>query len=330
MIYIAGQPHVLLGGANSEALDNAAVLRAADIPVTLVHYSNPHPALVETAKSLGIEVKPYQSGMFANQIVAGWCHPRFLESITSPRPRCAVWFNCMTQTSKIERFVHQNGAIDRFGFVSAYQKRIIVDELSKVAPIKEFSGYAPPFTTAWRAFKGAPRRMGSTIGVITRDDPAKVNRRVFEIYQKSQAKRLIWLGWGNACSQSYPDVSEIRGFSPVSPTTVGVSDFYDQIDVCLHIPGDAGESFCRIMMEAAEADVPFLATHSHAFPEFINGACAGQLCREDREFVAMINQILASNDCARSMASAQKRHLRSQQFNERCLGAWRQLLAECK
>lgn len=330
MIYVAGQPHVMLGGANSEALDNVAVLRQAGIPVTLVHFNRPHPLLVKMAEDMGCAVKQYYPGIFRNRIVAGWNHLDFLRTLAmdSGKPRCAVNFNCMTSTSRLERGLHQAGMITIHGFVSNYQRDLVCAELPRDHKVNVMEGYKPPVTLAWRTFGTPGARSTGAIGVLTRDDPGKVNQRIFNIVGKTQARKLIWMGYGPCCREAHGLPKMPVEFEHCACDAMSMKQFFNSIDICLHIPGSAGESFCRIMPESWLSGVPFIAERGFAFPEYMGGSpLDAMMCKEDSEFVSKINGMLASPDQRDAISAAQFAHLKSLQLNEQCLSAWKGVLA---
>lgn len=329
MVYICGQPHVLIGGANSEALDNAAVLVKAGIPVTLVPYATPDPTLARRALELGCEMQPYAPGCLQGKIVAGWNHLPYLQSLMVEKPKCSVYFNCMTETSAIEIALHRNQKINVFGFVSRYQRNILCTELGRIGRVTAMDGYVPPITTEWRTFGNRMSRTTGTIGCMTRDDPTKVNLDVFKIAGRSLAKKLIWMGYGTECQKKIgplairPDKLFVSG----PPNFMPVDEFFNSIDCCLHLAGPVGESFCRIMLESFLAGVPFVCENKYAFPEYMTGAMASQMCDSTGAFVEKINMILGDSDYREEISRAQSKHLQDLDLNRRCVDAWKRLLS---
>jgi hypothetical protein len=248
------------------------------------------------------------------------------------RPARVIWFNCMTRTFDREREAHRQGWIDRFGFVSAYQERMLGPELAAIRPYRTFP-YRPYFNldrVEWRY-----REWGGTyrVGRISRDDGDKFARDTWRIFDRvlvpaHLAKKVYILGYGPNAAKKIGPAPAGLDWRTWSPNEIPATELYRTIDTMIHRTGGSRESYGRVLIEAYAHGVVPIVEDDYAFPELVIHGETGFLARTADEMSFYASWLAHDPARHRAMAEAGRRHLATLVSADACLAGWRSLLAE--
>jgi hypothetical protein len=248
-------------------------------------------AMVQSVQARGCHVHDYRDDIFADRVVASFCNGEFLRRLpdiaAAGRPRCTVWFNCMTWLFDAEKAAHQQGLIDCFGFVSAYQKAMLLQLLQQIAPVRIFD-YRPYFHTervAWqyRAWDGSYR-----VGRISRDDEAKFAPDTWRIFNRVLVpqhlqKKAYVLGFGQNAERRIGSAPPGLDWRTWAPNEIPATQFYRTIDTMIHKTGGSRESYGRVLVEAYAHGVVPIVERDYAFPDLVVHGETGYLASDSDE-----------------------------------------------
>ena len=337
-IWVAGYPS-LFGGADTELDHNIDLWRAHSIDVHLVPLGDCDLKAKKRCDLRGCITHRYQPGIFKDRFVVSFCNGAFLkwlpQIVEEGRPRLTAWFNCMTWTFPDEIEAHRNGWIDFHGFVSKYQRRILLPELAQHAPVREIDGYRPFFSLDNASQKiqfryRAPHEFFA-VGRISRDDAAKYPADTWRIFDKVCApvpKKVMILGYGeNARGKCGPPPADMDA-QTWGPNEIPVARMYETLHAIIHKTGGSRESYCRIVPEAYAAGVPLVVEDDFAFPELVIDGVTGFLCKSSDEMSLRCSEIAFDEPKRKRMIHAAYEYLRAEIASaERCLLPWKKLLS---
>lgn len=337
-IYIAGFPGSV-GGANSELLANAALLRSRGVAVHLVAMYGPEsiePAMRAVTDRLGCKVHLYSRGIFSGKVVAAWNSMRFLcylpEIVQDGRPRRSIYFNCMTDVTDLEAMNHAAGFIDVHGFVSQYQRSRLYPVLERGAPVRELEGYRPYFDAAAMgiSFEYRPPDEEFVLGRISRDDPSKFSPDTWSLFDRVDTgrhrKRTVILGFGPRSAKSLGD-PRTGTYELYAPGSLTPAAFYSRVHCIIHKTGGSRESYCRIVPEAAAAGVPMIVEKDFAFPELIVDGVTGFMCSTSTEMIARASELAHDETRRRRIIESARDYLGMELANsDKCYESWRTIL----
>lgn len=324
-IYIAGYP-ASVGGANTEMLHNVALFREKGVDVHLVSMfplACAEPAMRALADELGCVSHDYERGIFRNKIVASWNLGRFLcylpEIIQDGRPKLVAWANCMTTASMIELKCHAMGWIDRFAFVSHYQRNLLLPALKAIRPVNELEGYRPHYSLDPRLqgiqYRYRPPGEDFVLGRISRDDPSKFSPDTWKIFRDvgtcRYRKRVVMLGFGERTARA---IGNPPGgcYELYAPGQISAAEFYGRVHCVIHKTGGSRESYCRIVPECYAAGVPIIVERDFAFPELIVDGETGFMCSSSADMSAIATELARYEDRRRNIIEAGYEYLKTE------------------
>lgn len=332
-VWIAGFPS-RCGGADTELDHQVDLFLDRGIEVHLVPMTPADAYMVESVRARGCLVHDFQDDVFAGKTVLSWCNGMFLERLPrimyAGRPERVVWFNCMTWLFDREKEAHERGWIDYFGFVSEYQRGVLVPLLEQIGPVQSFD-YRPYFNldrVAWRY-----RPWGDTyqVGRISRDDPAKFADDTWQILESIQVppklkKRILVVGFGPAAEARIGPPPGTLDVELWPPDTLPTESFFAEIDTLVHKTGGSRESYCRAVVEAYAQGVVPVVEADFAFPELIVQGETGFMARDSEEMIAFATEMAHQPALHRRMAEQGREHLAALNDSDRCWAGWEQLL----
>jgi hypothetical protein len=345
---IAGYPG-FTAGALTETSQIVELLRDRGVSVRLVPL---HP-VDDRAKSicddLGCITEPYRIGVFKDRIVASWNNGRFLchlpEIMDTGKPRLVIWANCMTVAHEIEKLCHARRWIDRFAYISNYQRREIKPGLEKIRPVVEFEGYTPYLNPESRfhsiRFNYLPPGDTFTLGRISRDDPLKFSPETWQTFAAvdtgKMKRRVVILGMGDkmrrsgaleeqaACNRNFGDTEWVN----LRSGEIDSGDFYKQVDCVIHQTGGSRESYCRVVVESAAAGVPFIGEREYALPELVIDGVTGFLCHTSLGMADRARQLAADESLRKRIIFQAREHLsKIASDSDKCWEPWGRLFKE--
>lgn len=333
-IWVAGYPG-FLGGSETELYNNIILWRKNDIKVHLVPMFPPDPAMISKCDQLGCTTHIYHPAIFKNRIVTSFCCKEFLDILPvimeRGKPACVVWFNCMTWLFSGEIVAHQNKWIDLFGFVSAYQERMIKPALEKFNPVNKLEGYSPYFDLKEDMFSYSPYRDHFVAGRCSRDDgskyPPDLWRTFFKISAPLPVKTVI-MGWGRNAEQKcgFPPLG--TQWEAIAPNKIPVSEFYRKIHCLLHKTGGSRESYCRVVPEAYAHGVAVITENNFAFPELVQNGVTGFLCNSSDEMSFRASQLAFDEALRRKLVYNGLEFLKTHIADaDKCMHSWQTILS---
>lgn len=339
-IWIASCPGVL-GGAGSECLHTLSLLRQFGVKVNLVPFGKLSPDVFHWCFTSGIEVHEYKLGIFADKAVAHWCDIPFLVRIGeiqgTGKPKCLVHFPCMTTVSPLHLRAHRAGWIDRWGWVSHYQRCMIEPVLRGEGRVPvAFDGYAPYYNPRLHlqevdTERYSPPTHEFVVGRISRDDPSKFSGDTWDIFNRidtgSMAKWFLILGFGEKCREAFGD-PPIANRHLIPPGGYSPLAFYSKLHCLIHKTGGSRESFGRFAIEAMFAGVPIIVERAYAFPEFITHGETGFLCESSDEMVETASMLARDEPRRKQIIDAARDDVKRLCRPEKCWRPWESLLKE--
>ncbi|MCR8558127.1 glycosyltransferase [Mucilaginibacter sp. BJC16-A38] len=333
-IWIAGYPG-FIGGADTELFNNIHLWIKNGVRVNLVPMSPPNPPVLAKCNELGCVTHTYFPAIFKNKVVASFCCEGFLESLPEimdkGRPARVIWFNCMTWHFPDEIIAHQNGWIDLFGFVSAYQEQMLRPGLEEHGPVNSFTDYSPYFNLQDDMFCYQPCNDRFVAGRCSRDDASKYPGDLWRMFYKISAPlpvKTVIMGWGeNAAAKcGFPPLG--MEWEAIAPNQVPVSEFYKKVHCILHKTGGSRESYCRIVPEAYAHGVAMIAENDFAFPGLIENGVTGFLCNSSDEMSYRASQLAFDEDLRKKIIYNGFAFLKEHIANDnKCWEAWKNMLS---
>lgn len=337
-IWVAGYPS-LYGGADQELDHNIDLWRSNGLNVNLVPMFGKEVQMEQKCNERGCITHQYHPKIFNNKTVVSFCNGNFLAEwpiIQSEGPPLKViWFNCMTWTFDKELLAQKFGWIDLHGFVSSYQRNLLLPELKKCGnPVQEFKGYKPYFNpdniSQNIKFNYNPPDKWFAMGRISRDDANKFAPDTWNIFAQVQSPlptKTFILGYGfNAHSRcgSAPDGLDWQIWEP---NAIPVNYFYDLLHCLIHKTGGSRESYCRVVPECYSRGVPVIVEDDYAFPELVIDGVTGFRCKSSQEMSERASE-LAHNETLRKKIIYNARDFLIEELanNNRCWVAWEHLL----
>ena len=333
-IWVAGFPSSY-GGADTELDHLIDLLRAREVAVHLVPMFGADEAMERSVIARGCAVHEYRPEVFRGRTVVSFCNGNFLERLQEiverGRPAQVVWFNCMTQAFEAERRAHRNGWIDRFGFLSAYQERLLrpVLEQLRPVPILRYRAYFNPARVAFRYREWAGEYR---VGRISRDDGAKFAPDTWRIFDRvlvppSLRKKTYLLGYGpNAAARIGPAPPSLD-WRTWAGNEIPATQFFRTIDTMIHKTGGSRESYCRVLIEAYAHGVVPIVERDYAFPELVVDGETGFMCADSDEMSYRASWLAFHPQAHRRIAEAGRRHLAEVLMDEEaCWAGWGELL----
>ena len=333
-IWVAGFPSSY-GGADTELDHQIDLWRAFGLEVHLVPMFGAEPEMVESVVARGCHVHDYRDDIFADRVVVSFCNGEFLQHLpaiaAAGRPRCTVWFNCMTWLFETEKELHRRGLIDCFGFVSDFQKDMLVPQLESIAPVRLFD-YRPHFNTArvewrYREWDGTYR-----MGRISRDDEHKFSADTWRIFDRvlvpaGLQKKVYVLGFGPNAERRIGSAPPSLDWQTWAPNGISATAFYRTIDTMVHKTGGSRESYCRVLVEAYAHGVVPVVENDYAFPDLVVHGETGFMSSDSDEMSFYASWLAMNPAEHRRMAENGRRHLeRTLSDPETCWRAWSALL----
>ncbi|MFN0248641.1 MAG: hypothetical protein ACKV2T_17255 [Kofleriaceae bacterium] len=332
-VWIAGFPS-RYGGADTELDHQIDLLRRFDVDVHLVPMTSTDDAMMESVVARGCHVHPYRNDVFAGRTVLSWCNGTFLDRLPrimhAGRPARVVWFNCMTWLFDRERDAHARGWIDVFGFVSRYQRDLLMPELTRIGPVRTFD-YRPFFNLDRVESEYRPWGGSYQVGRISRDDPAKFAPDTWHIFDairvpRELAKRVVVVGLGADATTRIGPPPPALDVEIWPPDTLPADCFFAEVDTLVHKTGGSRESYCRAVIEAyAHAVVPVVEA-DYAFPELIMHGETGFMARTSGEMIDYASMLAHEPALHRRIARQGREHLANLSRPERCWAGWNQIL----
>lgn len=356
-IWIGSMPGTV-GGAATECAHAISLLRDHDVDVHVVPFGKVSVDVYNWCFQRNVKIHDYQSDIFADKIVAHWCDlplmTRFPEIMVAGKPRCLIHFPCMTSLSPLHLAAHRAGWIDRWGWVSEYQRGMLEPQLSATG--KEpaaFEGYRP-FYDPSLYIQGVladwydPPTRSFCIGRVSRDDPDKFSQDTWEIYRRidvgKRVKFVTILGFGpnTQARLGLPRGSMVSRNSGLSgghmistddsiyelhrPGSITLLAFLRELHCILHKTGGSRESFGRFAIEAMFAGVPVIVERAFAFPEFITHGETGFLCESSDEMVETASMLARDEKRRKQVIDAARDDVKRICRPETCWRPWESLL----
>ena len=276
-IWCASAPS-FYGGADTELYHQIILWRKNNIDVNIVPNTidSIDPKMLQKVINLGCKIHKYSPNVFKDKIVVSYCNGvalKRLEEIYKFPPRCFIWFNCMTWTFEDEIKGIENGWITHIGFISNYQKNILIEEyLKKISKeIPKDIEYYPFFDiSGYDVFEKNNDYFG--IGRISRDDPGKFSKDCWEIFDRVLSpmdKKVFILGYSSKIEEKIGKPPNGLDWMWWQGGSISSEEFYKKIDVMIHKTGGSRESYCRVFIEAMAHGIVPLVERNYAFPEIL-------------------------------------------------------------
>lgn len=338
-LYIAGYPS-FCGGADTELDHNIDLWRANGVEVHLVPMFGEDPSMRAFCDVRGCHTHSYEPAIFKDKIVASWCNGEFLDELPSimehGKPAQVIWFNCMCWTFDKELEAHQSGWIDLFGFVSEFQKGLLLPKLEAVRPVQAMDDYRPYFNpdslSQRLSFSYRAPSDWFAMGRVSRDDGDKYSSDMWRIFDKVSSPlptKTFILGYG-------PNAHEKTGPAPVTldwqtwlPGAIPVREFYERLHVLIHKTGGSRESYGRFVPEAYASGVPVIVEDDFAFPNLVIDGITGFRCSTSDEMSYRASQLAFDEGLRKRMAFAGRDFLLMELAEQvGCWRAWARILAD--
>jgi len=342
-IYIVGMPGTC-GGALTEIANFLDLARSHDVSVTLCAHDLRNQIAIDFAQSIGCKIRRFDNyKIFKNKIVAAWNNGKFLTRLPSiideGKPRCVVYFNCMLMAHRIELLCHHVGWINYHGFVSDYQRKVLIPQLDRMGPTNEFEGYIPYFNpdNDLQRIKFEYRKPVDVnefvVGRISRDDPRKFADDTWKIFGDVDTgplhKRVLVAGFGYRTRPVLGNPPEGMNATLLEADEMPVAWIYRQLHCIIHKPGSSGESYCRIVPECYAAGVPFVGSRDFAFPELVVHGETGFLCESSEEMSACASMLARDEPLRERIIRNGYEHLKANMADaEKCWLPWERLFRE--
>ncbi len=267
-IWVAGYPS-FVGGADSELDHNIDLWIMNGLDVNLV----PMPGFDASMKShcdrRGCKTHTFHPGIFKDKVVTSFCNGEFLDKLPqiyeTGKPAAVIWFNCMTWKFDKELVAIQNNWITLHGFVSNYQKSILLPLLQEAGAVQELEGYRPYFNphniSQNLNFEYHKPDKWFSVGRVSRDDYMKFSEDMWNIYYKicvPKHKKVFILGFGANARKRCGNAMQGLDVQVWDPGMIPVRELYRILHCIVHKTGGSRESYCRIVPEAYKSGVPLI------------------------------------------------------------------------
>jgi glycosyltransferase involved in cell wall biosynthesis len=332
-IWVAGYPSVV-GGADTELDHQIDLWRRYDVEVHLVPMPAEPRGMRSSCDARGVHTHAYDPTVFKDKLVVSYCNDAFLkalpEIVRRGRPAQVIWFNCMTWTFPAELEAIEQGWLDRLGFVSAYQERLLRPQLEERGEVVALEGYRPYFNLERAPFAYAPPRDRFVVGRISRPDPSKFSQDMWRIFYKVSAPQptaVRVLGWSREvqakCGPPPPDL-DVRMWEAGKRA---VGDHYRDLHTLIHKTGGSRESYGRIVPECYAHGVPVIVEDDFAFPELVIDGETGFRCQSSDEMSYRASQLAWDEARRRRVAHQAREHLATVLTpSDVCWQAWERVL----
>jgi len=293
-LFVAGSPSKL-GGADTELLANCVLWRMFDVEVHIVPMGGNDLYVKQEMEKIGCIYHNYHPAIFKDKNVISYCNGVFLSSLKEimqlGKPRKILWGNCMCFLFPLEIEAHKNKWIDKFIFVSDFQKSILKPQLEKYNPVDELEGYKPYFdpnnVVQQIAFNYREPKEWFAVGRISRDDGAKYSSDMWSIFNKvcvPKKKKVFILGYGPNAKKKCGIPPNGLDWQTWEPNAVPIKQLYNILHAIIHkVEKNCRESYCRIVPECFGFGVPIIAENNYAFPTLIENGVTGYLCDSSDE-----------------------------------------------
>lgn len=271
-LWIAGYPSTY-GGADTELDHNIDLWEKMGVEVHLVPMFGSDPAMRMKCQKRGCQTHEYKPGIFKER---SWprgatvsSSKKLPEIMDKGKPAKVIWFNCMTWTFPKELEAHRNGWIDLFGFVSDYQRSVLLPLYEKISPAQPLAGYRPYFNPERIQFEYRKPAEYFGLGRCSRDDPAKFSTDMWRIYDRvltPAAKKVFILGYSNKVEAKVGKPPPGLDWQWWTPNSITTDELYRTIHCLIHKTGGSRESYCRIVPECYAHGVPIITEDDYAFP----------------------------------------------------------------
>jgi glycosyltransferase involved in cell wall biosynthesis len=334
-IWVAGFPSTY-GGADTELDHLIDLFRRYGVGVHLVPMFGADEAMSRSVLERGCTIHEYRDDVFAGQTVVSFCNGHFLSSLPqitrAGRPDRVIWFNSMTWTFADEMVAHGHGWIDYFGFVSEYQKQLLVPQLEAVAPVPTFA-YKPFFNSARVAWQYRSWDDSYRIGRISRDDGNRFAPDTWRIFERVLVpaglnKKVYVLGFGPNAERKIGSAPPALDWRTWAANEIPASDFYRTIDTMIHKTGGSRESYCRVLVEAYAHGVVPIVERDYAFPELVVHGETGFMTSDSDEMSYYASLLAHNPDEHRRIARNGRHHLDTTLADpDSCFAGWHELLS---
>ena len=332
-IWVAGFPS-RYGGADTELDHTIELWRSYGVKLHLVPMFGVSDEMFHHVVALGCHVHDYAADIFAGRTVVSFCNGEFLAHlpaiVAAGRPARVIWFNCMTWLFDAECEAHANGRIDYFGFVSAYQRRVLGPQLSQIAPWRTF-GYRPFFDVRRVEWRYRPWEGTYRIGRISRDDESKFAPDTWRIFERvlvpsTLAKKVYILGYGPNAARRIGPAPEGLDWRTWGPDEIPATQFFNTLDTMIHKTGGSRESYCRVVVEAYAHGVVPIVESGFAFPELVIYGETGYLTDDLDEMSYYASELAMGPREHRRLAENGREHLARLVDRETCWRAWEEVI----
>jgi hypothetical protein len=325
----------LYGGADTELDHLIDLLRSRAVDVHLVPMFSADAEMRQRVIDRGCRVHEYRDDVFADATVVSFCNGEFLTKLpaiaAAGPPREVIWFNCMTWTFAAERQVHSQGLIDRFGFQSDYQRRMLLPLLERHGPVRSFF-YRPYFNPRRVEWRYRPWDGVYRMGRISRDDQDKFAADTWDVFQRVSVPddlraEVCILGYGpNAERKIGPPPAGVTA-QLFAPNSVPATTFYRSIDTMIHKTGGSRESSSRVLLEAYAHGVVPIVERDFAFPELVVHGETGFMAATSDEMSEYATLLAHEPARHRRMSENGRHHLERTLGNaDACWEAWQAVL----
>jgi glycosyltransferase involved in cell wall biosynthesis len=291
-LWVAGYPS-FLGGADSELDHQIDLWRRHDVDVHLVPMFGEDARMRKFCDERGCHTHRYHPGIFKDKIVVSFCNGEFLSALPliqeAGKPRCVIWFNCMTWTFPKEIEAHKQGWITLHAFQTNYQRKWLLPALSKVGKVNEFD-YSPYFNPQNASqsiqFKYRKPDRWFALGRISRDDMAKYSQDMWRIFDRvlcPMHKKVFVLGFGDKGHKKCGSPPAGLDYQLWRENAVPVRQVYSLLHCMIHKTGGSRENLPRILFEAWGYGVPLVCENDYGFVDYIENGVTGYLCNSSEE-----------------------------------------------
>ncbi len=338
-IWIAGS-NSYLGGADTELGHNMVLWRENEIEVHVVPMGGNDLKIKSQMEKIGCIYHNYSPDIFKDKVVISYCNGIFLSSlkeiVQKGKPKKVLFANCMTYLFPLEIEAHKNKWIDKFIFVSNYQKSILKPQLEKLNPVDELIGYKPYFdpnnTVQEIKFEYRPPQNWFSLGRVSRDDGAKYSSDMWNIFYKvctPKQKKVFILGFGDNAKKKCGPPPNGLDWQTWSANAIPVKQFYNIIHCIIHKTGGSRESYSRIVPEAYGFGVPFICEKNYAFPDLVQDGITGYMCSSSDEMSYRASELAFDEQKRKKMIyNAYDFLVNEIASREKCYAPWKRLFEE--
>lgn len=337
-IWVAGYPS-FVGGADTELDHNIDLWREYNFDINLVPMFGCDTRMKELCNQRGCKTLTYDKGIFKDKIVVSFCNGEFLKKLPEimeyGRPKKIIWFNCMTWTFDNEIIALKNGWIDYCGFVSNYQKNLLLPQLEQKSnvSIKVFGNYKPYYNpnnlSQNLQFTYKPPLTHFCMGRVSRDDGSKFAHDMWNIFYKVNSPlptKTFILGFGSNALKKCGSAPTGLDWQTWTPGTIPVKELYGRLHCLIHKTGGSRESYCRVVPECYAAGVPIIVENNYAFSELVKDQETGFLCGNSDEMSFRASQLAFDEKLRKDIAHNAYQYLINTIANkEECIRPWMEL-----